>query len=79
MIKIPNQNSLLREVFDILPDFCWVSCPDVEKMLFVNGTKTGSDSAVNSCLRHLYRNGLIIKRGERGFYQYLKTPKGKRI
>lgn len=72
-----RRNTLINHVYGLFTDFIWLSAEDIEKMVYLSGFQTGETSIIRVVLLKLYKRGRLIRRGQRGSYQYMKPRRNK--
>ena len=60
-------------VLSLVPDFCWVTPEDVKKMFYFQGYQSGNDRNIDSYMIEGFRIGVLVRRGQRGNYTYLRV------
>jgi hypothetical protein len=68
------ENTTKKLVYDLITDFIWLTCGDIEKMIYAGGWKV-KPQVLSISLGNLFREGKIVRRGVPKSYQYLMMPK----
>jgi len=69
-----RENTTKKIVYDLMTDFIWLTADDLYRMILLEGWRSTS-SNINGSLQNLFEHGKLIRRGQRGSYQYMRTPK----
>jgi len=67
-------STVKKTIYEIVTNFIWLTASDIERMFYVGGWRAEPSTIFQNILE-LYRDGKLIRKGERGNYRYMRTPK----